>query len=203
VSLEVPQRFDELKTILKGALPFFATVAMIFLFWDQQHKYFRFYGLDDRLTIFLNLAYLAVILFYVYPLKFLFSLLLFTWTGLDLFPRALEKGLSIINPAEFPQLIILFSVGYFLIWLLIACMYLRAYHFRQRLELTTFELLYTRNEIAGALGNAMIGLAAILAALLKWNIVAGVCYLCIPVFMAWLDSAYSKKEKKLARTSHH
>lgn len=76
VALEVPQNFEELKTILQGAVPFFATVAMIFLFWYQQYKFFRRYGLNDVGTTLLNLGYLAVILFYVYPMKFLFSLLL-------------------------------------------------------------------------------------------------------------------------------
>ena len=36
-SLEVPQTFEELKIIVRGALPFFATVAIIFLFWYQQY----------------------------------------------------------------------------------------------------------------------------------------------------------------------
>src|SRR6476660_4446771 len=36
-SLEVPQTFDELKTIAKGAIPFFATVALLFLLWYQQY----------------------------------------------------------------------------------------------------------------------------------------------------------------------
>ena len=44
------------------------------------------YALNDLRIILINLFYLAVILFYVYPLKFLFSLLLASWTGIDLFP---------------------------------------------------------------------------------------------------------------------
>ena len=73
VSLEVPQTFTELKIIVQGAIPFFATVALLFLFWYMQYIFFRRYGLNDLTTILLNLAYLAIILFYVYPLKFLFS----------------------------------------------------------------------------------------------------------------------------------
>src|SRR5436190_21380440 len=69
-SLEVPQTFGELKIILRGAIPFFATVALIFVFWYQQYVFFRHYGLNDFRTILINLIYLAVILFYVYPLKF-------------------------------------------------------------------------------------------------------------------------------------
>ena len=32
-SLEVPQTFEELMIITKGAIPFFLTVSLVFLFW--------------------------------------------------------------------------------------------------------------------------------------------------------------------------
>ena len=51
-------------------------MPMIFLFWFQQYQFFRRYGVQDLYIILLNLFYLAIILFYVYPLKFLFSLLI-------------------------------------------------------------------------------------------------------------------------------
>ena len=197
VSLEVPQTFDELKVILKGAIPFFATVAMIFLFWYQQYKFFRYYGLHDRLIIFLNLAYLAVILFYIYPLKFLFSLLLFSWTGLNLFPHALDNGFIIIRQSEFPQLVILFSIGYCAIWLLVYFMYKRVFHFRNKLALNQYEVLYTKREMSGAICNAAIGLAAILPALAGWSLVAGLCYLSIPVVMTLNDGYYKRKVNRL------
>ena len=115
-SLEVPQTFYELKIITKGAIPFFLTVALVFLFWYRQYIFFRRYGLNDFIIILLNLAYLAVILFYIYPLKFLFSLLISWWGGIDLFTEAKEKGLVVLSNKEFPQLIILFSIGYIFIW---------------------------------------------------------------------------------------
>lgn len=190
VALEVPQTFDELKTILQGAIPFFVTVAMIFLFWYQQYKFFRCYGLNDRITIFLNLAYLAVILFYVYPLKFLFSLLLFSWTGINLFPEATEKGTAIMNPGDFSQLIILFSAGYCMIWLLLFFMYRRALSFRKKLELNQFEILFTRKERSGAMLNAGVGMAAILMVFAGWELFSGICYLLIPVLLIWNNHLY-------------
>ena len=99
--LEVPQTFSELKDIIYTAIPFFATVAIIFLLWYQQYVFFRHYALNDLRIILINLFYLAVILFYVYPLKFLFSLLLASWTGIDLFPRATAKGLQVTGEQHF------------------------------------------------------------------------------------------------------
>ncbi len=195
VSLEVPQTYEELSVLLNGAIPFFATVAMIFLFWYQQYKFFRRYGLNDMHTILLNLAYLAVILFYVYPLKFLFSLLLSSWIGINLFPLAAEKGLSVIHQEDFSQLIILFSIGYGVIWFLLFLMYHRAFSCREKLALTGFEILYTRKEKRGALWNVLIGFTAIVMALAGWELYAGICYLFIPVFL-FLNELRFKKERK-------
>jgi len=192
VALEVPQNFEELRTILQGAIPFFATVAMIFLFWYQQYKFFRRYGLNDKSTILLNLAYLAVILFYVYPMKFLFSLLLGSWTGIDLFPKAAEKGIAVIYAADFPQLIVLFSAGYTVIWLLIYGMYRRAGQYHQQLELSTYEIKFTGKEKRGALWNLFIGVAAIVMALAGMENIAGICYLFIPVLLILNEKLFKK-----------
>lgn len=122
-SLEVPKSFEELKSIATGAIPFFATVAMIFFFWYRQYVFFRRYGLNDFTTILLSLIYLAVILFYVYPLKFLFSVLISYWSGIDFLPEMGEKNLAFLSSEEFPQLIILFSIGYLLVWTIVYLSY--------------------------------------------------------------------------------
>lgn len=183
-SLEVPQTFRELRSIATGALPFFATVAMIFLFWYQQYVFFRRYGLNDFITILLNLIYLAVILFYVYPMKFLFSLLISSWSGINLFSEANEKGLVVLAGGEFPDLVILFSVGYLSIWLIIYLMHRRVLHSAQAASFNRFELAFTRMEARGGLMNAGIGLAALLLAWRGHEIMAGICYLFIPLMMA-------------------
>lgn len=204
-SLEVPQTFTELKSIAAGAIPFFATVAMIFLFWYQQYVFFRRYGLNDFKTIFFNLLYLAVILYYVYPLKFLFSLLISGWSGLDLFAKASQKGLTIVTSQEFPQLIILFSIGYLVIWLLIYLMHKHVLHQQKAFHFSTYELLLTKMEARGALWNAFIGASSLLLAWLHFELSAGICYFFIPVAMAlnyYLFKSGYKKRLKLVNREH-
>ena len=201
-SLEVPQTFEELKIIVQGALPFFATVAIIFLFWYQQYMYFRRYGLNDLPTILLNLCYLAIILFYIYPLKFLFSVLLTSWTGIDLFPKATEKGLAVLHTEDFGQLIILFSIGYFLIWMIIFFLHKRALRFSKKLELNQFEILFTRKEKRGALWNALIGIAAIILAWSGAEGIAGLCYLSIPVLLFLNQQLFNHQLKKKRNSVH-
>lgn len=195
-ALEVPQTFEELKIIIRGAIPFFATVSIVFLFWYRQYIFFRRYGLNDFTTILLNLAYLAIILFYVYPLKFLFSVLLRSWTGLDLFPEATEKGLAVLPVHDFPQLIILFSIGYLLIWLVIYAMHQRAANFSKKLGMNNYEWQFTRKEIRGALGNAIIALMAILFALAGAVEVAGICFACIPLLLFFNQRLFKARLRK-------
>lgn len=195
-SLEVPQTFGELKMIVQGALPFFATVALLFLFWYQQYMFFRRYGLNDFTTILLNLAYLAIILFYIYPLKFLFSVLLTSWTGINLFPKAIEKGLVVLTQDDFPKLIILFSVGYFVIWMIIYFMYKQALHCAKKLELDKFELLFTRKETTGAIWNAGVGLMAIALAWTGAERLAGICYLFTPAILIINERVFRRRVKK-------
>lgn len=196
-ALEVPQTFDELKFIIKGALPFFATVSMLFLFWYQQYIFFRHYGMEDKQTVVLNLCYLAIILFYVYPLKFLFSVLLGSLTGINLFPKAAEKGILVISQEDFPQLVILFSIGYAVIWLLLYLMHKRVLHFSHKPELNHYELLYTLKEKRGALLNAIIGITALLFALLKLSVLSGFTYLMIPAILFINQQIFKRQLKKI------
>ncbi|HSN61910.1 MAG TPA: TMEM175 family protein [Ferruginibacter sp.] len=195
-ALEVPQTFEELIIIVKGALPFFATVAILFLLWYQQYTFFRYYGLNDAITILLNLAYLALILFYLYPLKFLFSLLLGSWTGINLFPKASEKGLAVISNHDFPYLIILFGIGYFFIWLLIFLMYSRAAHYSNKMQLNRYEILITNRERRGALWNSLVAVASIFLALLGTPFLSGICYLFIPLLLFINLQVFKRQLKK-------
>lgn len=196
-SLEVPQTFSELMLIIRGALPFFATVALLFLLWYQQYLYFRYYGLNDVTTIVLNLVYMAVILFYVYPLKFLFTLLLTIWSGIELFPKAAEHGWVVIRQEDFPQLIALFSTGYFCIWLLLFFMYRHAARAAKKLELTGHEWQVTLKEKRGALWNAGVGLAAAVLASFGFVRSSGFIFLLIPVLLYINERIFRKRTSKI------
>lgn len=198
-SLEVPQTFDELLVIVNGALPFFATVAILFMLWYQQYIFFRHYGLNDFKTIVLNLLYVAVILFYLYPLKFLFSFLLAWWTGMNLFPKAFGK--TIITQEQFPNLIILFSVGYFVIWSLLCLMHKRALVFAKELKLNSYEKLYTSREMRGAFLNAMIGVIAGVLPLINLAWLSGICYFLIAPVLFFNGLFFNYQVRKIGPRS--
>lgn len=71
VSLETPKTIDELRNLAGSFLPFVLMFAMVTWIWYQHNRFFRRYGEQDAWTVFLNSVLLFVVLFYVYPLKFL------------------------------------------------------------------------------------------------------------------------------------
>jgi len=72
VSLDVPKTFTDLVTTMRG-FPAFALCSSFSLIWNGHYRYCRRYGLDDGTARFLTCVMLFLVLFYVYPLKFLFN----------------------------------------------------------------------------------------------------------------------------------
>ena len=72
VSVAVPSTYADLYATLRGFLPFAICFCLLMFVWFAHYKYFRRFGTHDDRTIILNSILLFVVLFYVYPLKFLF-----------------------------------------------------------------------------------------------------------------------------------
>ncbi len=73
VSLEVPKSFEELMVTMRGFYAFGISFLILMMIWYKQNIFFRRYGLHDVVTIALNCTLIFLVLFYVYPLKFLFA----------------------------------------------------------------------------------------------------------------------------------
>ena len=90
VSLEVPRNYAELMAAIRGFVPFAACFAQLIVIWRAHYRFSRRYGLEDPYTVFLNIILLFLVLFYVYPLKFVFTTLFEEVTGS---PAAPDLGL--------------------------------------------------------------------------------------------------------------
>jgi low temperature requirement protein LtrA len=74
VSLDVPKNFSDLANTMRGFPAFAVCFLMLAIIWNSHYKFCRRYGLYDGTARFLTCVLLFLVLFYVYPLKFLFSL---------------------------------------------------------------------------------------------------------------------------------
>ena len=110
----------------------------------------------------LNALLLFVVLFYVYPLKFLFTVWMDQLLGFQTqVGQSTEGVIETIEPGQWPLLIIIFSAGFVVVQLIFVLLYWRAYALRGTLELNLHEASITRQEIQGFLILAGIGLASI------------------------------------------
>jgi uncharacterized membrane protein len=194
MSLEVPKTFLELKHIMLQFFPFLATVSLVFFFWYLQNNFFRIYGLNDGRVILLNLGLLILLLFYVYPLKFLFSLLLGFLLHINYFEEVTTKGETVILQQEFPVLIVIFSIGYAVIWFIFYELYKYAYKCRQKLELSSYEIIVLRSQKRDAVIQVFLGLLSVLFALFNLPVLSGTCFILIPF---WLLLNYYIEKRQL------
>ena len=146
VSLEVPHTSAELLETMRGFGAFVVTFFMLAGLWYSQFTFFRRYGLEDRVTVVLNLALLFMVLFFVYPLKFVFAVLLGD-------PRMRQKietahGLvPVVLPEHKPLIFAIFGAGFVGVMLVFTLLYRHAYKKRDEMGLNEFEVFETQHSI--------------------------------------------------------
>jgi hypothetical protein len=166
VSLEVPRTFHELAATMRGFLAFGVCFTLLIVVWHEHYVFFRRYGLQDTATVWLNAALLFVMLFYVYPLKFVFRLVLSGVTGAPTVVPTPGGGTEpVIETVQVPTLFLIYGAGVIALYLLLALLYVHAYRLRRELELTRVETFDTKASIAGHLLAAGVGLVSVVIAL--------------------------------------
>ena len=170
VSLDVPKTFADLLATMRGFPAFALCFLFLALIWNGHYRYCRRYGLHDGTARFLTCVMLFLVLFYVYPLKFLFSISI---TGLfDGSP-----GSATMTHSEFSTLLVIYGLGFAAVYLAQTFLYLHAYRLREALELTELEKFDTRYQIFRLLTLVSFGLIAALLA-------------CMPVVRNWSSLVY-------------
>lgn len=168
VSLGVPQTYAELVRMIVGFPAFVATFALLVMVWAAQYKFFRRYGLEDARTIQLNVVLLCVVVFFVYPLKFLFSTFIAFWLGPlgylfgaePLMAQAREARRA-LRPEQWPAVMSVFAVAYVALFGVFALMHRHALRRADELGLDAFEVLETRYTILEHTVNMGIAAASV------------------------------------------
>jgi len=161
VSLEVPKSFADLINTMRGFPAFAVCFVMLATIWNTHYKFSRRYGLDDPMTRFLTCILLFIVLFYVYPLKFLFTL------GIDdMIFRG--SGASRITHRELSILYSIYGFGFAGIYFAFTLLYLHAWRMRDALNLSAIEKLETRYITRRVFAVSVFGLIAASLAQMPW-----------------------------------
>ncbi len=164
VSLEVPDTFQELWLTIRDLPVFLVSFVMLLMAWRYHYLFFRRYGLEDFLTSVLNGAFLFLIMFYAYPLKFVATFLWKMILGDDLGPMfALPEGTAAAFPADAARagMMDFYGIGAIGVFGLLALMLLRAYRLRDQLELDELERYLTRGSIRAHLISVGVAVLSI------------------------------------------
>ena len=187
VSLEVPKTFTELVEAMRGFAAFAVCFALLADVWYNHYRFFRRYGLQDPWTVFLNCVLLFFVLFYVYPLKFLFS--------------TVFNNSGKIAAEQARVLFMIYGAGYAAVFLVLALLYLHAWRKRRELALSPLETLKTRHSLIDHTAMAAVGLISIALAAtlpLRWVGLAGYFYFIIGVYFTAAGTIFGKLERPLA-----
>lgn len=143
VSLEVPDNFPELITELQGFVAFGIRFGVLITLWTIHHAFFRRFQIADSMMVFLNACLLFVILFYVYPMKFL------TEAIVSPFIRGSTPGLGMSGYNDLSLMFTLYSLGFVAIFVCVVLMYRHAYRNHKALGLSSAQkreaLFYMRH----------------------------------------------------------
>ena len=159
VSLEVPKSYGELINLMSGFPAFAGCFAVLVGIWYEHNLFFRRYGLQDGYTVLLNSILLFVVMFYVYPLKFMFDsgfAHFFTWTGHGGRPMSL---------GELSRASAIYGLGWIAVFVMFGLLYRHAYRKRQELGLSPLEVFNITSFAGHHLVSAAIGVLVVLLAL--------------------------------------
>lgn len=165
VSMEVPSSLDEMFAMVLGFPAFGITFLLLMAIWFWHYRFCRQYGLPTSKLVWANGILLFLVLLFVYPLKFLATIvineiILEDWFGFDM-PTLLS-----FRPGQYQMLHILYATGFASVFFCFSWLYKIALNNREELELTPMEEHQTRTHMVMFLIVAVVPLLSILLLLL-------------------------------------
>jgi uncharacterized membrane protein len=205
VSLEVPRTFDELLVTMRGFLAFAITFAMLFHVWLVQYKFFRRYGLNDNFTIWMTALLLFVVLFYVYPLKFVWTYIVNALLGVGTtVVTASGHAEPVVRGEQVPTMLAVYGVGFAAVFAIFALLYLNAYRKRGVLALNALEGYDTISELQENALMSLVGVLSVSIALTRnprYMTLAGMSYWLIAPVLFVHGTVRGRRRRRLEETA--
>ena len=157
ISSEVPKTYVELQASMYSFFGFIFCALLLFSIWNEHKTFFLRYGLEDKKTILLNFLLVFVLLYYIYPMKYLFSYL-----GTVLFVKikssfgdhsdGLQLAVTNLKQADleieqWSDIMLRFGFGLLAIYFIFMLLYMNAKQKKSQLNLNRIELFKTQTSI--------------------------------------------------------
>ena len=196
VTLQPPQTYNDLLKVVQGLGAFALSFAMLVFVWFNHYRFFRRYGLEDDVTSLLNIILLFVVLFYVYPLRFIFTFVILAFT-------APARAAQLITDNQIPGLYLMYGAGVMAVFLLFALLNAHAYRQRAALDLSVHEAFETLSTIGANL--IVVGVALVSVILgetgvgFSWGL-PGIIYVVITPVMIVFERIRRRQWRALETT---
>lgn len=209
ISTSPPTSFDQIKRFTWELIPFTICITFIILIWYEHFVFFYRYGIREGKVIVYNALFLIIVLFYVYPLKFLF-------TRLTLIPIAymfdvdiLKNDQSLMNSfgSNTGLLMIIYGIGASAVFLVIRMMYKHAFSKKDELQLNELETFDTKASIKSNFLMALVPLISVTLAIIFYSkpmlagIIPGCSYFLYTPIM-WINGVRHGRQRQKLLDAH-
>lgn len=206
ISTSPPTSFDQIKRFVWDIIPFCLCITVIILVWHEHFKFYFRYGIRNGRILVLNTVFLIIVLFYVYPLKFLTKLILFPLAYIFSQEKLLLELAETYRGTNMAYLMIIYGIGATGIFLVLTLMYRYALRNACSLELNEIEKFDTRSSIKANLIMAIIPFLSVVVAVIFRNNVfggmfAGFCYFIYPIAMISFARFTQNRRKIMLETA--
>jgi uncharacterized membrane protein len=202
ISTSPPSSFDQIRRFTWELIPFTVCIVFIILIWYEHFVFYYRYGIREGRVIVWNSLFLVIVLFYVYPLKFLFTRLtlipIARMFDVDILKR--DQTLILWDGESAGQLMIIYGLGAAAVFLVAMFMYKLALGKKEQLQLNDLEVFDTKASIRSNFLMALVPLISVLLAIIFYSnpLLAGIIpgftyFLYTPVM--WINGSITEKRR--------
>lgn len=169
ISTSPPTNFEQIKRFVWDIIPFCLCITLILLIWYEHFIFYFRYGMRSGKVVMLNTLFLVIVLFYVYPLKFLTKLILFPIAYIFNQEKLLVELKGMISGRDVGELMIIYGLGATSVFIMLMLMYRYALKNADQLELNEIERYDTKSSMHTNLLMALVPLLSTLLAIVFRN----------------------------------
>lgn len=163
----VPSSVPDMLQALRGLPAFGLSFLLLVRLWYAHRQWSRHYDLDDGAANSLSLVLVFIVLVFVYPLRFLFSLLM-AWLSNGFL---VDQPIDLRSVDEYRMAFVVYGVGFAAIALVFIRLYAHALKHAAEIGLSSAEVLATRMYVAlWSMQGGIAVLSVLSAALLPFDV---------------------------------
>ncbi|NKB32207.1 MAG: DUF1211 domain-containing protein [Pseudomonadales bacterium] len=167
---QIPQSPEELLELSKDIPAFLLSALLIGSIWLSHSNWSRVFGLQDRITVYLSLLLVMLVLVFVYPIKLMMqtTVLYFSlvWFGFEFMDTGLFDSPGWGTEDDVGQLFIYVAIGLMALSAILISFYQNALRFREELVMNKKEIKYcVHNTLAWCAVIVTAAISALIAIL--------------------------------------